>query len=351
MTDPARTDAEAVDHALARLLREGRARTETVNPDHTVLWDALGDAAAGGKRFRPILVLQAHDAFGGARTDQAVQVGAAIELLHTAFVIHDDVIDGDDIRRGRPNVSGAFRTWAGAQGADDEGAATLSITAGILVGDLALSAAVRAVATTDLPGDLLLTLLDHFDEALHTTAAGEYADVRLSLHLGSGSMAESLRMAQQKTSAYSFSLPLKAGALLAGADQETVRRCGALGRSLGTAFQLVDDLAGVFGDPALTRKSATCDLRTSKQTPLLVHARNTQQWPQIEHYLGRDLDDAELARARHLLTISGSRQFVEDTVHRELALAASEIELLGLPSALPTPVTEGLSLLVDGAAA
>ena len=79
-------------------------------------------------------------------------------------------------------------------------------------------------------------------------------------------------MEEQKTSAYSFSLPLQAGALLAGADEGTVARLGEAGRMLGVAFQLVDDLIGVFGDPRRTGKSATSDLRTRKQTPLLVHA-------------------------------------------------------------------------------
>ncbi|WP_418606109.1 polyprenyl synthetase family protein [Georgenia sp. SUBG003] len=84
---------------------------------HARLWDALTAATEGGKRFRPALVVAAHDVLGGGLPGPAARVGAAVELLHTAFVIHDDVIDGDDTRRGRPNVSGTFAAAASAAGA------------------------------------------------------------------------------------------------------------------------------------------------------------------------------------------------------------------------------------------
>src|SRR4051812_46590136 len=183
-------------------------------------------ATEGGKRFRPALVTAAHGALGGTRPAAAAEVGAAVELLHTAFVIHDDVIDGDEMRRGRLNVSGTFHAQALTDGADPEDAAAYGRTAGILAGDLALAAAVRAVATCGAPRDVVDRLLDLFDAALHTTAAGELADVRLSLGLETCSLEECLAMEEQKTSAYSFSLPLQAGALLAGAGEATVTGLG-----------------------------------------------------------------------------------------------------------------------------
>lgn len=342
---------DVLDETFTQILREGRARAERVGADHVRLWSALEDASVGGKRFRPVLVVAAHDAFGGRRSEQAARVGAAVELLHTALVIHDDVIDGDDVRRGRLNVSGRFRAAARSCGADARGAAALADAAGILVGDLALAGAIRVVATSGAPQHVLHSLLDMFDDALHTTASGELNDVRLSLGLGAGSIDESLTMAQQKTSAYSFSLPLKAGAVLADADSHTVMRCDEVGRTLGIAFQLADDLAGVFGDPALTRKSTTGDLRTNKQTPLLAHARGTELWDLIRDYVGRELTDPELAEAQRLLTASGSRGFVEDLLHRNLAAATDELRCLGLPQDLPAMITDSLSHLVNGAAA
>lgn len=337
------------DDALDRLLADGRARAVSIDPAHARLWEAVAAATEGGKRFRPQLVLAAHDALGGTSAAAAATVGAAVELLHTALVIHDDVIDGDDVRRGRPNVSGTFSAQARSAGAGPGEDVDLGRAAGILAGDLALAAAIRAVATCGATPDIVHRLLDHFDVALHTTAAGELADVRLSLHLDAASLTESLAMEEQKTSAYSFSLPLQAGAVLAGAEDETVARLGEAGRTLGIAFQLVDDLVGVFGDPAHTGKSCTSDLRTRKQTPLLIHAATTSEWEQISGYVGRDLTDAEVDDVRRLLVAAGSRRFVEELAEANLAAARAIVDELGMPADLIPAVTAYLQVLADDA--
>ncbi|MDX6326312.1 MAG: geranylgeranyl diphosphate synthase, type [Nocardioidaceae bacterium] len=327
------------DEALRRLLDAGRARAAVTDPEHARLWEALTAATEGGKRFRPALVTAAHDALGGRCFAAAVEVGAAVELLHTAFVIHDDVIDGDDLRRGRLNVSGTFHAHALASGAAPDDAGDFGRTAGILAGDLALAAAIRAVATCGASTRIVHRLLDLFDAALHTTAAGELADVRLSLGVGTASLGESLAMEEQKTGAYSFALPLQSGALLAGADEATVGRLGEAGRTLGIAFQLVDDLLGVFGDPTATGKSVTGDLRTRKQTPLLAHAATTPEWERIRPYVGRDLTDDELTETRRLLTESGSRRFVEELAAAHLTTARAVVDQLGISSDLLATVT------------
>ncbi|MGA8210403.1 MAG: polyprenyl synthetase family protein [Nocardioidaceae bacterium] len=325
--------------ALQRVLDQGRARATATDPEHALLWDALAVAAVGGKRFRPALVSATHDALGGTCPGAAAEVGAAVELLHTAFVIHDDVIDCDDRRRGRLNVGGTFTARAASSGASLEGAESLGRTAGILAGDLALAAAVRAVATCGAPTAVVHRLLDHFDVALHTTAAGELADVGLAVRVSAASLPESLDMEEKKTSAYSFVLPLQAGAVLADADETTVRGLARVGSRLGIAFQLVDDLLGVFGDPVVTGKSATSDLRTRKQTPLLAHARTTAEWDRISQYVGRDLDDEELDDVRRLLTCSGSRQFVEELAEIHLVEARDAVAEMGLPPDLLASVS------------
>jgi geranylgeranyl diphosphate synthase type II len=340
------------DAALTRLLEEGRARAATIDQHHAVLWEALARATEGGKRFRPALVVATHDALGGALPAAAAEVGAAVELLHTAFVIHDDVIDGDHLRRGRPNVSGTFRADARSGGADARAVSDYGLTAAILAGDLALSTSVRAVATCGAEPALVHRLLDLFDAALHTTASGELADVRLSMDLAPTTLAESLAMEEQKTSAYSFSLPLQAGALLACAGTVTVARLEEAGRALGIAFQLVDDLIGVFGDPERSGKSSRSDLRTRKQTPLIVHARSTDAWERISGYAGRDLDAHELDEVRALLTASGSRQFVEDLAEEHLATSRAVLDELGIRvELLDGWTTRPPTLAASGAAA
>ncbi len=336
------------DLALARMLDTGRARAQLTDPEHARLWDALAAATEGGKRFRPALLVATHDALGGSQPAAAAEVGAAVELLHTAFVIHDDVIDGDHLRRGRLNVSGVFRDGALAAGADSDEAIVYGRTAAILAGDLALAAAVRAVATCRAPAAAVHQLMDLFDSALHTTAAGELADVRFSVDPTPVTLPESLLMAEQKTSAYSFALPLQAGAVLAGADEGTRDRLGATGRVLGIAFQLTDDLIGVFGDPNRSGKSATSDLRTRKQTPLLVHAQSTPEWPRIAGYVGRDLSADELVEVQGLLTACGSRAFVEALVEGHLVSARAALDEHGIPVAPIELLSTRSAVLMDG---
>jgi geranylgeranyl diphosphate synthase, type II len=340
--------SDSTDQALDRLLAAGRRRAGAIDPHHALLWESLGRAAQGGKRFRPALLVATHDALGGAAHGPAAVVGAAVELLHTAFVVHDDVIDGDLVRRGRPNVSGTFAALAQVDGADEAGVADYGLTAGVLAGDLAIAASVRAVATCGAAPDVVERLLDLFDAALHATAAGELADVRLALGVAHASLAQSLEMEALKTGAYSFCLPLQAGAVLAGADATTVERLGRAGRAMGVAFQLADDLIGVFGDPARSGKSVTCDLRTGKQTPLVVHARSTPQWGRISTYLGRELGSDELAEVRTLLVESGSRAFVEDLADRYLEEARSVLRTAGLPVEILDRVTTRPLAAVDG---
>ena len=116
---------------------------------------------------------------------------------------------------------------------------------------------------------------------------------------------------------------------------------------MGLSFQLVDDLLGVFGDPALTGKSATCDLRACKQTPLLVHASTTPEWVDIRGYLGRDLDAGELDDVRALLTASGSRRFVEELADEQLAAARSGASSVGISLDLLDEATTRPPALLD----
>jgi len=308
--------------------------------DHGVLLAALDLGSSGGKRFRPWLVTTVHAALGGTQPADVVDaVAAATELLHTAFVIHDDVIDHDDTRRGRPSVPGFFRAHAEDLGVALHEQDTYSRAGAILAGDLALSAAVRAVATCGVDPATTARLLDLLDATLHASAAGELADVRLALGDGIPAAEEALAVSEQKTAVYSFVLPMQAGAVLAGADDATVEALGQMGRCLGIAFQLSDDLLGVFGDPAVTGKDQLGDLREGKRTPLVVHAATTSAWPRIATHLGDpDLTESGAAAVREALESCGARRFIEDLVGRHLTAAAEQATALGLHHSLLDPL-------------
>ena len=351
-----------VDHEIRRLLRRGRGLPGAVpSSAHELLWSALSEASEGGRRFRPALLLSAHEALGGTRHEAAVQVAAAVEILHTAFVVQDDVIDGDQVRRGSPSLPAAVAARARHEGAPEQAARGLGEVAGILAGDLGLVTAMRAVAGCSAPAPVVAALLDLVESSMHASATGELDDVRLPLGPADRpeSMQEALSVAELKTAVYSFQLPLHAAGLLADASPGRLESLDAVGALLGIGFQLVDDLLGVFGDEDRTGKSTLGDLREGKRTALVAHAASTAQWPRLRPLLGRaDLGEDEARRARALLTASGSRAWVEDLARWHLAGAADVAARHDLPPALRSalaPLTaeilSGLDLLLPPAGA
>ncbi|WP_286930734.1 MULTISPECIES: polyprenyl synthetase family protein [Aeromicrobium] len=316
------------------------ARVPGLSRDHHALLTALDLGSSGGKRFRPWLVTTVHAAFGGDQPDTVVDaVAAATELLHTAFVIHDDVIDNDDTRRGRPSVPGLFRSDATELASSPDDHDTYARAGAILAGDLALAAAIRAVATCGVDPVTTHRLLDLLDATLHASAAGELADVRLALGTAMPSADEAIAVTEHKTAVYSFVLPLQAGAVLAGADESAVRVLGEIGRCLGVAFQLHDDVMAMFGDPETTGKDPLGDLREGKRTPLMVHASQTAEWERIAPHLGDpDLTEAAAAGVREALAACGSRGYVEDLADGHLALAREHARTLDLERSLLDPL-------------
>lgn len=296
-----------------RFFAAGRAHL--VDDHDRTLWESLHLLTEGGKRFRPALLLRVHEALGDTDRAAARVAADAVELLHTALVIHDDVLDGDEVRRGRLNVGGTFAARATAAGAPAERARHYGEAAGILAGDLALAGAVRELALCGAPRPVVTRLLDLLEVVLHRSAAGELADVRLSLG-GDVTLEEALDVAAWKTAAYSFELPLQAGAILAGADERVLETLGRVGRSLGVAFQLQDDLNGVFGTAQQTGKDPLCDLREGKSTALIAFARGSRLWPLLAPYVGDpDLTAEGAQRARELLVACGAKAAVEAMVN------------------------------------
>ncbi|WP_353809743.1 polyprenyl synthetase family protein [Agromyces sp. SYSU T00194] len=326
-TDPLEAD-------LRGFFAESRSRAERLGPHYRALWDALEQASAGGKRIRPRLVQLAHDGLGGTERIAVRRVGLAFELLHTAFVIHDDVIDGDLTRRGAPNVAGAFRDRARAHGADDARAALWGETAALLAGDLALAAAHRLIAEIELAPDRRTRVLDLLDHAVFVSAAGELADVT-NAEAEQLSIDDVVATLEQKTAVYTFQAPLQAGAVLAGADEAAVAALGRFGRLAGIAFQLADDVLGVFGDEQATGKSTLSDLREGKQTTLIAHATTTGEWPVISPLVGKaDLDEDEAASVRSALVQAGSLDQTNRIAREHVTLALHELDSAPVPAAL-----------------
>ncbi|TXK19964.1 polyprenyl synthetase family protein [Homoserinibacter sp. GY 40078] len=300
-----------MDAVLGRFFSLAKKRAEPHGREYVELWDQIEAATTGGKRFRPRMVMAAYSALGGRDLDAAANVGAAFELLHTALIVHDDVIDGDFVRRGAPNISGAARDLARSRGASEEAAEHRGLSAAVIAGDLALTGAFRLIERSGADLDTRARLHEVMDEALFASAAGELIDVDFSWVPEVPRVDDILVMERLKTAVYSFECPLQAGAILAGAGDELVATLADFGRDIGTAYQLVDDVLGVFGTPE-TGKSTLGDLREGKRTVLIAYATSAPGWSEVEHLFGDpclDEDGAALLRAH--LEESGARSFAD----------------------------------------
>ncbi len=337
-------DRAAIDAAVSAALERLRERAAPLGAGAVALADAAAAAGADGKRLRPRLVVAAFRALVGDDTSTSEpalwQVAAAFEVLHTAFVVHDDLIDRDLERRGIPNVGGRFRTRALQLGATSSDAALLGDAAAVLAGDLLLAEASRLIATADLSIAVRTELFAILDDAILVSVAGELADVENTLRSDVPDTDDLLDVARAKTAAYTFEAPLLAGAALAGASLAARAELAPAAADLGLAFQLVDDLIGTFGTRRQAGREPGADLREAKRTPLIGLARRRDAWPQVESALAvAHTGPIAIRRAQRELEASGARDDVEALVHAALHRARAR----AASPDLPTPAVALLS--------
>jgi geranylgeranyl diphosphate synthase, type I len=229
-----------VDEILARFLADRRAELAGLDPEAAFLADEIIRVVrAGGKRIRPALCVRAFRAAGGPDRDERIlRAGAAIELLHTSALVHDDVMDRDVERRGEPATHVRFAKEAPA-GVDPDGFGT---AAAVLVGDLALVLSERLMRTCGFVGERLDAAMTRFDRMRVEMAAGQFLDVAASERRA--------RVRALKTASYTTEGPVRIGAALAGAGAAAEGALGVFARLLGEAFQLRDDALDEAPDAA-----------------------------------------------------------------------------------------------------
>lgn len=312
MTSTAAERQARVDLVLERFFSLAKNRATPFGDRYVHLWETLEANTTGGKRFRPRMVFAAYQSLGGEDFEAAAYVGAAFELLHTALIVHDDVIDHDFVRRGVANISGVYRELAASKGNGPVVSEHSGIAAAVIAGDLALFNSYRLIDKSGVADHVRSRLLEVMDEALFASAAGELIDVDFSIDPEMPKVDDILTMERLKTAVYSFECPLQAGAILAGASEEVVATLGEFGREIGIAYQLVDDLLGVFGQEAETGKTTLGDLREGKRTVMISYATSTREWASISKLIGKpDLTEDEAAAVRTVLTDCGAKGFAE----------------------------------------
>ncbi|MFD5554650.1 polyprenyl synthetase family protein [Streptomyces sp. NPDC127068] len=274
--------------------------------------------AAGGKRLRPLLcVLGRHCAGALGPVPQAViDTAAALELFHASALIHDDIMDNSDTRRQRPTVHRQLTAHA-RPGSPADAARRLGEGHAILVGDLAQVWADEILHTADLTNAQFQQVLTVWDTMRAEVIHGQLLDLASSGR-PTDDVHRALSIVRLKTATYTIERPLHLGAVLTGASPGLLTELSRLALPLGEAYQLRDDLLGVFGDPRVTGKSRLDDLREGKHTVLVAIALQEavpRHAAVLHRLLGEPgLTEADAERIRHILTITGARRHVEEMI-------------------------------------
>ncbi len=330
--------------------RRGRAVTAVEGALHDVVEQIRALVLAGGKRLRPAFVYWGHRATGADHADAALHVAAAMELLHTFALLHDDVMDRSATRRGRPTANRALADCHAATGLPGD-SAWFGASAAILAGDLTFVWADEVLHDAPLGAAAGQRCRRAFDELRTEVLTGQYLDLR---HAADRSVAErtAARVALLKSARYTVSRPLLLGAAIA--DPATVpkgldARLTAYGDAVGLAFQLRDDVLGLFGDTSATGKSTLDDLREAKMTLLMVRAlalATPAQRVVLEGALGdADLDDAGADAVRDVVAATGALASIEALI------ASQHLAALEAAASLPDPARIALLELADLAVA
>lgn len=289
---------------------------------------------SGGKRFRAAFCYWGYRAVDPDPTDERplLRACAALEVLHASALVHDDFMDASDTRRGRAATHRVFATehrtagWSGSE--EQYGAA-----AAILLGDLLLSWADELLRRCGLPHERVSSALNLFDLCRSEVIVGQFLDVSVQAR-GRADVDTAMTVLRYKSAKYSIERPLHIGAALAGADPATLAQLGAFGLPLGEAFQLRDDLLGVFGDPATTGKPAGDDLVEGKRTVLIALALDSGEGDEIpaedrtllDRSLGTALSPSEIIGLREIIDASGARAQVEDAIEALTTRANSALD-------------------------
>jgi len=332
-----------IDQTLVEIFESSNKKAHEVDAHYETLWKNLYDLhISGGKRLRPKIVLMSYAAFGGTDYAAIAPVACAHELLHFSMLVHDDIIDRDIMRYGVDNINGRYEKLYAPLLPSKSDQAHYANSAALIAGDLMLAAAHRLINESSLSSDVKVTLQRIMYDSIFDVAGGQLLDTESTFRpLG---LIDSLKVAHYKTASYSFVGPLLTGASLAGANKKDLDALRSFGMNLGVAYQLADDLLGVFGDQTKTGKSNTGDIREGKRTYLIertVSLLSGAQQQEFEIRFGKqDASNADIMLVKNLIVQSGAKGETEKLIDQYSKSATKSLDNLDIPKNSQTQFAE-----------
>ena len=308
----------SINNELERIFDEEIEKARGIQATYERLWQNLKTIGmAGGKRLRPRLLLE----IAGRSDDATLKVAVAHELLHMSTLIHDDIIDNDDVRHGKKNMVGLYKDiYAEAEGRVDVG--HFARSAALVAGDLLLSYSHKLITESGFEAELTGDLQGLLYRSVFEVIGGQLMDTEAPFVQ---EYYDPLTVYKYKTASYSFVGPILSGAAIAGLSVATTKALEDYANALGIAFQLRDDDLGVFGDSSVTGKSASQDLLEGKKTKLIElfteHAKEEEQVEFMQYFGDQTASKQSIEHMREVIESSGTRAAHENLIQEYLQKA------------------------------
>ncbi len=262
----------------------------------------------GGKRLRPALAILGYEAAGGKLSSQIVTAASALEIFHNFLLIHDDIIDRDEIRHGGPTIEAIYKNEYLSSLHHTE-ATHFASSMALLAGDINCGLCYELLLSANYQSKHTIAAIARLNQAIFEVAGGQQLDT-LAAITPMYSVKKLLSIARHKTAGYTMELPLQFGALLAGSSQSQLSAMAEYGENIGIAFQITDDILGIFGDTKTTGKPNVSDLREGKQTLLMYYglalANNKDKAILDKSYGNSKASSSDLQIIRDILTRCGA---------------------------------------------
>lgn len=299
---------EEVNTYLTKYFQNEKNNSTLITPLGTTIWQKIESFIKDGKRVRAGLVRLGYETCGGKNFKKILPVAAAIEVTHGSILIHDDIIDQDEIRHNQPTVHKQFKLIhikKHKKGNSEHYGKSMALISGIV----GYFGAIKIITDTKFPDKTKVKVLDILSSKMIETGFGEALDVDLAAS-ETVTAKEVNKINELKTSQYTFVGPLTIGGILANANENKLQKFKSFGLPLGAAFQIQDDILGLFGDSKKTGKSAASDIKEGKNT--LLYTQALKKLPPtkrktIKNLWGnRNISDNDAQEARELIKQSGS---------------------------------------------
>jgi geranylgeranyl diphosphate synthase, type I len=331
-----------VQENINNFLKEQKPILDNVSPAAGKMIDFAQDFLSGGKRLRAAFCYWGYKGAGGVAEKEILHAASALEFLQGCALVHDDVMDASDTRRGKPSIHKRFEQlhqngkWAGNE-------ELFGIGGAVLLGDLMLSWADQMLLTSGIDEIALKRGKNLYDLMRTELMAGQYLDLYSQAKRG-GSIDEALNVIRFKSAKYTIERPLHLGCQLAVDDAELIQSFTNYGLPLGEAFQLRDDLLGVFGDPEETGKPAGDDLREGKRTVLIelaFKAADQTQTAVLDELFGKtDLSSNEVNQLREVIQATGALEKVESLINQLFDKSQSALAVSSITAEAKTALSE-----------